>query len=238
MTSVVTVVLHHGSLTSITPEAFQFGGNLALLGSELVQFREAVLVAPDTYELRHFWRGRRGTEWATGTHTAGEPFTVLDQGVYRLEMPLAWRAVLRAYKAVTRGLSLADATAQTHAAPMENLTPWTVATLHLTRQTNGDWLFAWRGRARFTGAWVDGSQATPDPDLLTYRVLIYTDATRTTLARAIDVPEAGQYQLEDAYLYTVAEQTADFGAPQTTLEATVVQVGRNGVSRAAAAEGA
>jgi hypothetical protein len=237
-TSVVTVVLHHGSLTSITPEAFQFGGNLALLGSELVQFREAVLVAPDTYELRHFWRGRRGTEWATGTHMADEPFTVLDQSVYRLEMPLAWRAVLRAYKTVTRGLSLADANAQTHAAPMENLTPWTVATLHLTLQTNGDWLFAWRGRARFPGAWVDGSQATPDPDLLTYRVLIYTDATRTTLARAIDVPEAGQYQLEDTYVYTVADQTSDFGAPQTTLEATVVQVGRNGVSRAAAAEGA
>jgi hypothetical protein len=163
---------------------------------------------------------------------------VLDQGVYRLEIPLAWRGVTRAYKTVTRGLSLADTTAQPHAAPSENLTPWTVATLHLTLEESGVWLFAWRGRARFTGAWVDGSQATPDPDLLTYRVLIYTDATRTTLARVVDVPEAGAYQQEDTYTYTVADQTADFGAPQTTLSATVVQVGRDGVSREAMAEGA
>lgn len=234
-TSVVQVIMQHGTLTSITPEAFQAGGNPALLGSELVQFRDAVLVAPATYELRHFWRGRRGTEWATGTHAAGEPFTVLDPGVYPLPLVLSLRNVPRAYKTVTRGLSLADAQAQTHAAPMENLTPWNVANLHQTLQANGDWLFAWRGRARFTGAWVDGSQATPDPDLLTYRVLVYTDASQATVARVVDVPEAGQYQLEDTYLYTAAEQTADFGAPQATLTATVVQVGRNGVSREAAA---
>ena len=235
-TSVVTVVLSHGTLISITPEAFQAGGNVALLGDELVQFRDAILVAPATYELRHFWRGRRGTEWACATHTAGEAFTFLDPSVYRLPLALALRGVPRSYKTVTRGLSLADATAQMHAAPMENLRPWTVANLHLTLQANGDWLFAWRGRARFTGAWVDGSQATPDPDLLTYRMLIYTDVSQDTVVRVVDVPEAGQYQLEDTYTYSVADQTADFGAPQTTLEATVVQVGRNAVSRQAAAQ--
>lgn len=233
-TSVVTVVLAHGALTSLTPDAFQLGGNLAMVGSELVHYRDAVLVAPATYELRHFWRGQRGTEWACATHAMGEPFTVLDPSVYRLPLALALRNVPRAYKTVTRGLSLADAQEQTHAAPMENLTPWTVANLHQTLQANGDWLLAWRGRARFTGAWVDGSQATPDPDLLTYRVLVYTDASQATVARLVEVPEAGQYQLEDTYLYTVADQTADFGAPQTTLTATVVQVGRDGVSRQAA----
>ena len=233
-TSVLTVVLAHGTLKSITPDAFQWGDNLAMVGSELVHYRDAILVAPQTYELRHFWRGQRGTEWATGLHVVGEAFTVLDPSVYRLPLAIALRNVPRAYKAVTRGLSLADAQEQTHAAPMENLTPWSVANLHLQLQANGDWLFAWRGRARFTGAWVDGSQATPDPDLLTYRVRIYQDASQTTVVREANVAEAGQYQLEDTYLYTVADQTADFGVPQTTLEATVVQVGRDGVSRQAA----
>jgi hypothetical protein len=234
-TSTLEVHLTHGQLVSVTPEAFQGGGNLAMLGSELLQFREATLTAPGTYTLRHFWRGRRGTEWAVGTHAAGEVLTWIDQAVYDVEVALGERYVTRQWKVVTNGLDIASATAQAYAVQSENLKPWSVSGYRQTRQTTGDWLLQWRGRARFTGAWIDGSQASPDPDFLTYRVTIYSDGTYTTVARTLDQPDSGDWQAVQTYTYTSADQTTDFGAPQTALVAIVTQVGRTDVSRPQAA---
>ena len=234
-TSVLQVHLEHGQIHSLTDEAFQGGGNLALVGSELIQFREAELTAPGTYTLRHLWRGRRGTEWAVGTHITGERFVWIDQAVYLVEMPLGDRYAVRQWKAVTQGLDIVDAVAQDYAAPSLNLQPWNVSNYRQIRQLSGDWVLQWRGRARFTGAWIDGSQATPDPDFLTYRVTIWTDATLTTPVRVVDVPDSGAYQSVQTWTYSVSAQSSDFGAPQAQIYATVQQVGSGGVSRPQAA---
>jgi hypothetical protein len=234
-TSTLEVHLEHGQLISVTPEAFQGGANMAMLGNELIQFREATLIAEGTYRLSHFWRGRRGTEWAVGTHAAGERFTWIDQAVDAVEVELGERYVTRQWKAVTNGLDIASATAQAYAVQSENLKPWSVSGYRQTRQEAGDWLLQWRGRARFTGAWIDGGQASPDPDFLTYRVTIYSDATYTTVVRTLDQPDSGDWQAVQTYTYDVAQQTTDFGAPQTVLYAIVTQVGRTDVSRPQAA---
>lgn len=233
-TSTVEVHLEHGQVLPITAAALQAGGNLAMLGSELIQFRDAELIGESTYVLSHLWRGRRGTQWATGTHVAGETFTWLDPAVYRLEQALSERYVPRQWKAVTRGLSITSATAQTYALQSENLKPWPAASLR-TEQAGDDWLLSWRGTARFTGAWIDGSEASPDPDFLTYRVVIYTDGTGATVARQVDVPDNGNWQSRQLYTYTETMQISDFGAAQAVLFAQVLQVGRTDVSRPAAA---
>jgi hypothetical protein len=234
-TSTLEVHLDHGQLISVTPEAFQGGANLAMVGSELLQFREATLTAPGTYTLRHFWRGRRGTEWAVGTHAAGEVFTWIDQAVYLVEVELGERYVTRQWKGVTNGLDIASSTPQAYAVRSENLKPWSVGSYQQTRQANNDWRIAWRGRARFTGAWIDGSQAVPDPDFLAYRVTIYSDGTYATVVRTLDQADSGDGQAVQVYTYTSAEQTTDFGAPQTAVYARVIQVGRVDVSRPQAA---
>ena len=41
----------------------------ALLGDEIIQWRNANVLASGLYELSGLRYGRRGTEWATGTHT-------------------------------------------------------------------------------------------------------------------------------------------------------------------------
>jgi hypothetical protein len=233
-TSTVDVQLTHGVLLPITPAAFQAGGNLAMLGSELIQFRDADLIGERTYRLSHLWRGRRGTQWATGTHAGGEAFTWLDPAVYRLEQPLSERYVPRQWKAVTRGLPITSATPQTYALLSENLRPWPAASLVVERVVN-DWRISWRGTARFSGAWIDGSEASPDPDFLTYRVVIYTDSSGATVVRQVDVPENGNWQARQSFLYTSAMQSVDFGAGQSVLTAQVFQVGRTDVSRPAAA---
>ena len=233
-TSVITVVLEHGALHSVTPAQFQAGAIPAMLGNEMIQFREAELIAEQTYELRHFWRGRRGTGWATGTHVAGERLTILDSAAYELAQPLNERYVPRLWKGVTRGLGIDRATEQSYAMLSENLRPWRAASL-LREQSGSDWVISWRGTARFSGSWIDGSQATPDPDFLAYRIVIYSDGTGTTIVRQVEQADSGNFQARQEYLYTAAQQTADFGSPQSVLYAQVFQVGRNDVSRPAAA---
>lgn len=232
--STVQVQLSFGTILPITPAAFQAGGNLAMLGSELIQFREAELIGEATYELRHLWRGRRGTQWATGTHVVGEAFAWIDPAVYRIEQPLSERYVPREWKAVTRGLPITSATAQDYALQSENLRPWRASSLRVER-VGSDWLISWRGTARFSGAWIDGSQAAPDPDFLSYRVVIYTDGSGATIARQVDVADNGNWQARQVYTYDAAQQTADFGSIQSVIHAQIFQVGRTDVSRPAAA---
>jgi hypothetical protein len=155
--------------------------------------------------------------------------------VYDVEVELGERYVTRQWKAVTNGLDIASATPQTYAVQSENLRPWSVSGYRQTRQPNDDWRLQWRGRARFTGVWVDGSQASPDPDFVAYRLTIYSDATYATVVRTIDQPDSGDWQAVQVYTYTSSDQSADFGAPQSVLYAIVTQVGRTDVSRPQAA---
>lgn len=233
-TSYLEIELAYGELHSVTPAQFQAGAIPLLIGDEVVQVRDAELIAPRTYWLRHFWRGRLGTSWATGTHVAGERVTLLDSGVYQLALPLSERFVTRLYKPVTRSLSIDTATEYPYAMPSENLRPWSVATLRV-EQSGTDWVLSWRGRARFLGAWVDGSQATPDGDFLAYRIVIYSDGTGATIVRQVDQADNGNFQARQAYVYDSTQQLTDFGGPQSVLYAQVYQVGRNDVSRPAAA---
>ncbi len=54
------------------------GGNLALVGDELIQFVEVEPLAPQRFRLRGLLRGRRGTEAAVRGHCAGERFVLID----------------------------------------------------------------------------------------------------------------------------------------------------------------
>jgi hypothetical protein len=55
------------------------GANLCLAGRELIQFGTATQTGPRSFRLGRLLRGRRGTEWATGLHTSGEPFLLIEE---------------------------------------------------------------------------------------------------------------------------------------------------------------
>jgi hypothetical protein len=86
------------------------GANLAVLGSEVIQFKSATLVATNTYALTGLLRGRRGTEWAIGTHAAGDRFVLASTATWRRADSAAGEIGLaRTHKAPPFGTLLAAA---------------------------------------------------------------------------------------------------------------------------------
>jgi len=88
--------------------------NALLVGDEIVRFRNAELVDADedrgryTYQLTGFIRGFRGTEWAMGSHVAGERCVLLNRGVRRVNTQLNELQVQRWLKATTVGKYITD----------------------------------------------------------------------------------------------------------------------------------
>jgi hypothetical protein len=72
-------LLHAGmTLESRTFEEVEAGANRLLVGSEVISFGTAKLVAPLTYELTDIHRARRGT--VECAQNIGQPVTMLEEG--------------------------------------------------------------------------------------------------------------------------------------------------------------
>lgn len=67
-----------GQLATVTEAEVDDAVNLALIGTEVVGFRDATLEADGTYTLDHLSRGRMATEDQVGTHAVAEPFVMLS----------------------------------------------------------------------------------------------------------------------------------------------------------------
>ena len=229
--TVITVVMEQGPLMSISDLALYNGGNLSILGNEVLAFGIATLIDVNTYELTRLLRGRRGTEWAVETHGADETFVVLDVSVHALIMTLADRFVARPFKAVTAGQFIADALVVDFTPTAANLNDWTVAQ-PLAEQAGGDWQLSWWMRSRFAGEWVDGGGVGFDVDFVGFRVDIFLDGTYTTVQRST-LTDGGtplDPEARKTWYYSSFDQTTDFGAPQSTLYYRIFEVTNNGLS--------
>jgi hypothetical protein len=65
-------------LESRTDEDLLFGTNLAVLGSEVIQFGRATFLGSGCFRLERLARGIAGTEWAASLHEAGEWFALIE----------------------------------------------------------------------------------------------------------------------------------------------------------------
>ena len=93
------------TLESTTDAALANGANLCAVRSgdtwELLQFRDATLIDPQTYELSYLMRGRLETEDAIPDHAVGDTFVLLP--VTNVDAPESDLNVPLLYKAVTMG---------------------------------------------------------------------------------------------------------------------------------------
>ncbi|MEI4233318.1 baseplate multidomain protein megatron [Roseovarius sp. D22-M7] len=153
------VKMRFGTLESVSEAALLGGANLCAIGDgtpggwELFQFREAELVAPDTYILRHRLRGQLGTEHAGATAwPAGSILVRLDGLPQQIELSEAQRGQARHYRIGPGGRAVDDPSYRHAVIAFEGLGLRPYAPVHLRLvETGGDLRITWIRRTRIGG---------------------------------------------------------------------------------------
>ena len=159
-TSTLTVSVGLGQLSSVTEAAMLASEsvNLAVVGSELVQFQTATLVSAGVYTLTNFRRGARGTEWARAGHAISERFVLLtNAGVRFVALQSSDIGTTRYYKGVSAGQKLSDVTAKTLAFQSINLKPFAPVGVAASFAADGLATFTWTRRTRLSTVGTTGA---------------------------------------------------------------------------------
>ncbi|MDP2800409.1 MAG: glycoside hydrolase/phage tail family protein [Phreatobacter sp.] len=217
----VTVELVTGALAGQPEAAVLDGANAMALrhpdgGWEVLQFRDAMLVADRTYLLSRLMRGQRGTEHRTGPVPPGAvcvllggPLVSLGTGLDLVGRPFRYRIGSAVLLAADPAVAQVDATADLTA-----LTPFAPVHARARREAEGIRI-AWTRRTRLGGDGWDVAEIGLGEAAERYRLTIL-DADGTPL-RSVETTAP-------FHLYVAAEEIADFGAPQALLRLTVAQV--------------
>ena len=207
----VRVRLYRGTLASVTEEDLFAGANAAAIGDaasgvyEVVQFRDAVLEAADTWRLSMFLRGQRGSEPELATWPAGSRFVLLDGALKQADMigvpDIGLTLTLRSGPA---SRDEADATWKSFDAPFVGraLRPLHPVHLRARKLANGDIRFNWVRRSRLpeaADAWGVGE--APLAEAAERYLLRIVDGATVKREQETTAPE---------FLWTAAQQAADF----------------------------
>jgi hypothetical protein len=200
----VNVVLSNGSLSSTDTNGLLSGSFAFVIGEEIIFGRDATLQANGSWTLRGFLRGRRGTEYAMGSHAAGERFVLLDVNtLVRVPQETADIGIEKLYKGVSAGRSLATTTAQSFTNEGTGLKPYAPVHLGGGRNSSGDVILTWVRRNRIDGSWRNNVDVPMSEASEAYVVEICSDDTYATVLRTIE----GITSQTTTYL--ASQQTAD-----------------------------
>ena len=217
-TNTVTVTLICGTLSSTTELAVLNGSNAALLGDEIIQYKNATLVSGTTYTLSGLLRGRRGTEWAITTHRVSDRFVELSAATTYLQPAASAEIGLpRRYRGVSFDDYLDNAIEQTMTFEDIAAKPYAPVLLGGGRDAALNLTIKWVRRGRIGGEWRDVVDVPVGEDSEAYEVEIWTSGY-ATLKRTITGLTSASAS------YTAAEQTTDFGATQSTVYCRVYQL--------------
>lgn len=217
----VTVDISYGTLTSSTRDTLLNNQtvNAMLIGSEVIQFRDATLVSVGRYTLSGLLRGGRGTEWAMTGHATGERCVKLSMtGLRRVYNDLFDLGLRRYYLGVSIGRRLDSATSETFTNNGVGLEPFSPFDLRATRDGSGNITFTWQRRTRLAVR-VIGTLGISIPlgeDSEAYDLQVWNGSGYTTLKRTITATTTSAG-------YTSAEQTTDFGSNQNPVYCRVYQ---------------
>lgn len=195
----VTVLLDRGELASVTHEQMFSGVNAALIGNEIVYFRDAVLIAARTYQLTGLLRSRQDTP--NGTHAVNERFVLLNSAVMPVEVPPTLYGVATTFRVIPTGRTAASAAQITITPAQSCVTPLAPVQLSAVPVKSGasDVAISWVRQAKVNSAWRDLIDVPLDEASESYRLRIYEGAT---LRREVKQSAA-------SYSYTTAFAAAD-----------------------------
>lgn len=230
----LTVTLASGALASASEAAVLAGANVAALETpegdwEVVQFQNAVLTAPSTYELTGLLRGQAGTEAAMRAPLGpGARFVLLDRAIAELGLGDGERGLARiwAYGPSVKPLDDASYVRETRAFAGVGLRPLSPVHVRAARLAGGDIRLSWVRRTRIGGDGWEGTDVPLGEEEERYEVDIVSGGT--TIRRLNETMPAA--------IYTAAMQVADFGTTDfATLDVRVAQLSR-GFGRGTARE--
>jgi len=177
-------------LSGISTLAVLNGGNAAIVGNELIQFRDAALIGPQQYRISGLLRGRRGTEDAIAGHADGERFVLLSgvAGLARVAGAVGDIGIARQYKAITAGASMDSAVPVEWANSARGLKPLSPVQIGAGRDAAGTVTIKWQRRTRVGGEWRDSVDASLGEAVEQYDVEVWTADGSTKLATKIQLP--------------------------------------------------
>jgi hypothetical protein len=222
--NVTRIKLYDGALSSVAADDVFAGANTFAIEAdgewEVLQARQCVLVAPGEYELRDLLRGQLGTAHAMAApHPVGARIVLLDQNLVRVSVGAhEWGEPLRFVVRPHNELAT-DARAATSeiSLPHAALRPWAPAHLRARRDGAGDVHISWVRCARMGDSWGTGEPPLGESkESYLLDILDGGDVVRTVET------------LTPSYLYTLAQQAADFGAPPASLRVRVAQLRASG----------
>jgi hypothetical protein len=169
------------------------GSNLALVGDELLQFRDVEVLAPGRFRVRTLLRGQRGTEHAVDRHGVNERFVLLDgSGLVVLQSSL--ESIGQQMMVRPMGAADLDTPPVSLTVRGEALLPLAPAHLRLFKE-DGDVLIDWIRRSRAGFAWLDFVDAPLGEATEAYRLDLYLDGRH---ARTVEVKLPGYRYRQEA----------------------------------------
>lgn len=153
-TLTVRLIASDQLLETVTESELLAGANMAVCGDEVIQFQTATLMSDGSYLLQNFVRGRRGTEWAMGSHAVGEHFVPVS-GLAFHEMSLEDRTSELRIKAVSFGTALIADAGKKITPAFKNIKPLAPCRVAGTRDETEDLTILWTRRTRLAGEWQD-----------------------------------------------------------------------------------
>jgi hypothetical protein len=203
----VTVIVNKGTLYSTTEEEMVSNSvNYALVGNEILQFRDVVDNANNTYTLSGLLRGRRGTEWAIDTHDYGEDFVLFDNDMsFDRTATLGELSIYRGY---THNDYTGNYVEETILPEIICLKPLAPSVVHATRDGSDNITITWMRRSREVTGYFKSLGLYEESE--SYEVVI-------TNGRTISVSA-------EIATYTAAQQTTDGITPGDTVQFTIYQL--------------
>ena len=207
-------------LESRADDALAAGANLALLGSELIQFGRAEPLGDRRFRLSRLLRGRLGTEWAASGHGPEESFVLIRPGsLAAVRLPLA--AIGATARVTALGIGdTAEGVGAERQVTGEALRPLAPVHLAAAIDADGDLVVTWARRSRLGFDWANGADTPLGEERERYSVAIAGAAA----ARSFEVAEP-------LLVYAGAGQLADGMTPPFTIS--VAQIGTYATSRPA-----
>jgi len=203
------VRLVRGQLSSATRQAFLNGANAMAIGNgdddlwEILQFRDATLVGPGTWDLSFRLRGQRGTDAVTPpVWPAGSAVVMLNERMVQLDLPLSDRGLPKYYRAgpVDRPLDHPSYRQAIRAFSGVGLRPLSPVHLRL-HERDGDLDITWTRRTRIDGDSWQGIDVPLGEETEAYTVEVLRDGA---VLRRAETASPG-------WTYGAAERAADAG---------------------------